>query len=169
MKEVHMTGDGNMRRGMGIGRVVQRNFTADTAAKPMKIGNIIGMLDGERIVGIQTIDNLRVVGVITFLMIARDVLRVTLGVIAGHLIPASQRIQGPRMWKLNWVYHLHNVLHQNSRKGFQMNCKRIATVLALVKKMLYQKKFANLKNRGAVGGSILIIWDLNKGPQNLGT
>ena len=33
--------------------------------------------------------------------------------IAGHLILASQKIQGPRMWKPNWVYRLHQFLPQN--------------------------------------------------------
>ena len=59
-------------------------------------GNIIGMLDGERTIITQTVDNSIVAEGITFFMIARDILWDGIKVIEGHLILPSQgfKVQG---------------------------------------------------------------------------
>ena len=71
---------------MGIGRPVQKKFIGDTRSNPWMKGNIIGMLDGERTIITQTVDNSIVDKKITFLMIARNILWDGIEVIAGHLI-----------------------------------------------------------------------------------
>ena len=75
---------------MGIGRLVQKKFIGDTRSNPWMKGNIIGMLDGERTIITQTVDNSIVAEGITFFMIARDILWDGIKVIAGHLILPSQ-------------------------------------------------------------------------------
>ena len=71
---------------MGIGRLVWKNFIADTRSNPWMKGNIIGMLYGEKPIVTQTVDNSIVTKKITFLMIARNILWDGIEVIAGHLI-----------------------------------------------------------------------------------
>ena len=71
---------------MGIGRLVQKNFIADTRSNPWMKENIIGMLDGERTIITQNVDNSIVDKKITFLMLAKDILWDGIEVIAGHLI-----------------------------------------------------------------------------------
>ena len=75
---------------MGIGILVWKNFIADTRYNPLMKGNIIGMLDGERTIITQTVDNSIVDKKITFLMIAKDILWDGIEVIASHLILPSQ-------------------------------------------------------------------------------